>query len=91
MFTNRKERAELLEALVLSSDTPFPSFTQRIHLLWGENDQFFSLEFAKDLRIKLGELTSMESIKNGGHLVQLERPFVYNKLLNKFLATVENL
>ncbi|CAN7068603.1 unnamed protein product [Brassica oleracea var. botrytis] len=91
MFTNRKERAELLEALVISNDNTFPSFPQKIHLLWGENDQFFSLEFVKDLRVKLGEMTSMESIKNGGHLVQLERPFVYNKLLNKFLASVENL
>ncbi|KAH0940574.1 hypothetical protein HID58_000211 [Brassica napus] len=91
MFTNRKERAELLEALVLSDGNTFPSFPQKIHLLWGENDQFFSHEFAKDLRIKLGEMTSMEIIKNGGHLVQLERPFVYNKLLNKFLASVENL
>ncbi|KAL0686737.1 hypothetical protein Bca4012_086414 [Brassica carinata] len=88
---NRKERAELLEALVISNDKTFPRFPQKIHLLWGENDQFFSLEFVKDLRVKLGEMTSMESIKNGGHLVQLERPFVYNKLLNKFLASVENL
>ncbi|KAG2243971.1 hypothetical protein Bca52824_094170 [Brassica carinata] len=91
MFTNRKERVELLEALVISNDTTFPSFPQKIHLLWGENDQFFSPEFAKDLRLKLGEMTSMESINNGGHLVQLERPFVYNKLLNKFLASVENI
>nr|VDD05692.1 unnamed protein product [Brassica rapa] len=89
MFTNRKEMAELLEALIINKDTTtLPSFPQRIHLLWGENDLFFSVEFAKDLQPKLGEMTSMESIKNGGHLVQLDRPFVYNKLLNKFLASV---
>ncbi|KAL1215522.1 hypothetical protein V5N11_024081 [Cardamine amara subsp. amara] len=89
MFANRKEMDELLEALVISVDTTtLPSFPQRIHLLWGENDRFINLDFAKDLRIKLGEMTSMESIKNGGHLAHLERPFVYNKLLNEFLASV---
>ncbi|CAH2076416.1 unnamed protein product [Thlaspi arvense] len=88
MFTNRKEMGELLEALINSNDTTFPTFPQRIHLLWGENDKFFSLEFAKHLHIKLGEMTSMDTIKNGGHLVHLERPFVYNKLLNKFLASL---
>ncbi|KAG2291259.1 hypothetical protein Bca52824_037928 [Brassica carinata] len=64
MFTNRKEMAELLEALIINNDTTtLPSFPQRIDLLWGENDLFFSVEFAKDLQRKLGEMTSMESIK----------------------------
>ncbi|CAN6986470.1 unnamed protein product [Brassica oleracea var. botrytis] len=69
MFTNRKEMAELLEALIINNDTTtLPSFPQRIDLLWGENDLFFSVEFAKDLQRKLGEMTSMESIKNGESL-----------------------
>ncbi|VVB10028.1 unnamed protein product [Arabis nemorensis] len=82
--------AELMEALIISKDTTttFPSFPQRVHLLWGENDRFFNLEFAKDLRVKLGEMTGLDSIENGGHLVHLEKPLVYNKILNKFLASV---
>ncbi|CAN6825318.1 unnamed protein product [Brassica oleracea] len=69
MFTNRKEMAELLEALIINNDTTtLPSFPQGIDLLWGENDLFFSVEFAKDLQRKLGEMTSMESIKNGESL-----------------------
>ncbi|CAA7035777.1 unnamed protein product [Microthlaspi erraticum] len=51
MFTNRKERAELLEALVISKDTAIPNIPQRIHLLWGENDRFFDLGFRKDVRM----------------------------------------
>ncbi|OMO84405.1 Alpha/beta hydrolase-1 [Corchorus olitorius] len=51
MFTNRKERAELLEALVISNkDATIPSFPQRIHLLWGEEDQIFKQELAHNMK-----------------------------------------
>ncbi|XP_010548328.2 PREDICTED: LOW QUALITY PROTEIN: epoxide hydrolase 4 [Tarenaya hassleriana] len=89
MFTNRKERAELLDALVISNkDATIPRFPQRIHLLWGEGDKIFNLEVAKNMREQLGEKATMESIKKAGHLVHLERPCVYNRHLNKFLASV---
>lgn len=76
MYSNRKERAELLEALVISykeikipkfhqvyiiftsqsSYFPHVNFTisllplQRIHLLWGEDDKIFKLEFAQKMK-----------------------------------------
>ncbi|RZC66372.1 hypothetical protein C5167_010066 [Papaver somniferum] len=51
MFTNRKERAELLEGLVISNkDNTIPNFTQRIHLLWGEEDQIFNLDLALNMK-----------------------------------------
>ncbi|KAL1562501.1 2-hydroxymuconate semialdehyde hydrolase-like [Salvia divinorum] len=51
MFSNRKERAELLEGLVVSTkQTSIPSFSQRIHLLWGEEDQIFKLELAQNMK-----------------------------------------
>ncbi|XVE82614.1 hypothetical protein DITRI_Ditri16bG0019800 [Diplodiscus trichospermus] len=51
MFTNRKERAELLEALVISNlDASIPSFPQKIHLLWGEEDQIFKQELAHNMK-----------------------------------------
>ncbi|GMH06320.1 hypothetical protein Nepgr_008160 [Nepenthes gracilis] len=41
MFTNRKERSELLEALVISNkNLTIPRFPQRIHLLWGRTTKF---------------------------------------------------
>ncbi|KAL1195949.1 hypothetical protein V5N11_029315 [Cardamine amara subsp. amara] len=89
MITNRKERAELLEALVISNkDVTIPHFHQKIHLLWGESDQIFNLKFAKNMKEQLGENATMESIKKAGHLVHLERPCVYNRRLKKFLASV---
>ncbi|XP_042064649.1 2-hydroxymuconate semialdehyde hydrolase-like [Salvia splendens] len=86
MFSNRKERAELLEGLVVSTkETSIPSFSQRIHLLWGEEDQIFKLELAQNMKEQLGDKTTFEGIKKAGHLVHLERPCLYNTCLNKFL------
>ncbi|XP_042392416.1 epoxide hydrolase 4-like [Zingiber officinale] len=90
MFTNRKERAELLEGLLISNkDAKVPSLDQRILLLWGENDNLFNLEFAKDMKEQLGENTTLEVIKKAGHLLHLERPCVYNRHLKKFLSAVQ--
>ncbi|CAM8951161.1 unnamed protein product [Rhodiola kirilowii] len=89
MFNNRKERSELLEALVISNQDPnIPKFPQRIHLLWGENDEIFKVEHAHKMKEQLGENTTFQGIKKAGHLVHLERPCVYSKFLNEFLASV---
>lgn len=89
MFTNRKERAELLEGLVVSNrDANIPNFPQRIHLLWGENDQIFKLELAQNMKQQLGDKATFQDIKKAGHLVHLERPCVYNRCLNQFLASL---
>jgi pimeloyl-ACP methyl ester carboxylesterase len=37
---------------------------------------------------QLGEKTMLQSIDKAGHLVHLERPCVYNRLLKEFLAYV---
>ncbi|CAI8609135.1 unnamed protein product [Vicia faba] len=88
MFTNRKERGELLEGLVISNkEIDIPNFSQRIHLLWGENDQIFKLEFAQNMKEQLGDSTTFEGIKKAGHLVHLERPCVYNRCLKHFIAS----
>lgn len=89
-FSNRKERAELLEGLLISNkDAKVPSLDQRILLLWGENDNIFNLEFAKDMKEQLGENTTLEIIKKAGHLLHVERPCVYNRHLKKFLSLVQ--
>ncbi|XP_057795016.1 uncharacterized protein LOC131011247 [Salvia miltiorrhiza] len=90
MFSNRKERAELLEGLVVSTkETNIPSFSQRIHLLWGEEDQIFKLELAQNMKEQLGDKATFEGIKKAGHLVHLERPCVYNTCLKNFLASMQ--
>ncbi|KAJ4771310.1 alpha/beta-Hydrolases superfamily protein [Rhynchospora pubera] len=89
MFNHRKERAELLESLVISNkDATVPVLTQKILLLWGENDNLFKVELAMDMKEKLGEKATIQTIDKAGHLVHLERPCRYNRLLKEYLATV---
>ncbi|XP_052194973.1 uncharacterized protein LOC127803022 [Diospyros lotus] len=89
MFNNRKERGELLEGLIVSNkDATIPIFQQRIHLLWGENDQIFKLELAQNMKQQLGDKATFQGIKKAGHLVHLERPCVYNRCLKQFLASI---
>nr|XP_043638778.1 uncharacterized protein LOC122609892 [Erigeron canadensis] len=83
MFSNRKEKKELLEELVVSDkdasfDTNYP---QTIQLLWGANDKFFDLGLATSMKTQLGEKTTLESIKDAGHLAPIEQSSAYNKRL----------
>ncbi|XVE93633.1 hypothetical protein REPUB_Repub01dG0210900 [Reevesia pubescens] len=51
MSRYRKERVELLEALVISdNEFTVPSYQQRIHLLWGEHDKLFDLQTAHNIK-----------------------------------------
>ncbi|KAK1320670.1 hypothetical protein QJS10_CPA03g00308 [Acorus calamus] len=88
MFSNRKEKEELLEYLSSTGKgvEDIPKFQQRIVLLWGEEDQIFNMEVAKNLREQLGETAILRAIKRGGHLVHLERPCAYTKCLKESLA-----
>ncbi|RLN33755.1 hypothetical protein C2845_PM03G33680 [Panicum miliaceum] len=86
MMFNRKERAELLEGLVISDeDAAAPSFRQDILLLWGENDSIFTVELARKLKEQLGERAALRSVSEAGHLVMLERPRAFNRCLREFL------
>ncbi|KAL0000903.1 hypothetical protein SO802_014684 [Lithocarpus litseifolius] len=89
MFDNRKEREELLEALVIDDkDFTIPSHPQRVHLLWGENDIIFNMEVVNNLKRQLGDRATLQYIEKAGHLVEAERPCVYNKHLKEILATL---
>ncbi|KAL0000904.1 hypothetical protein SO802_014685 [Lithocarpus litseifolius] len=89
MFDNRKEREELLEALVIDDkDFTIPSHPQRVHLLWGENDIIFNMEVVNNLKRQLGDRATLQYIEKAGHLVEAERPCVYNKHLKEILTTL---
>ncbi|KAI8013281.1 putative aminoacrylate hydrolase RutD [Camellia lanceoleosa] len=89
IFANRKEKAQLLEALVVSGrDSTTPTYPQRIHFLWANDDMIFNLELAHTMKGRIGEKATLEYIQNAGHLLQLERPFAYNKHVKKILASI---
>ncbi|XP_060169318.1 uncharacterized protein LOC132600259 isoform X1 [Lycium barbarum] len=89
MFGNRKEKMELLEALVVSdkdATISAPNYSQRIYILCGDDDKIFNMTVSDKMKEKLGENATIQYIKSAGHLVQLERPCTYNHYLKKFLS-----
>ncbi|KAH7575076.1 hypothetical protein JRO89_XS02G0044100 [Xanthoceras sorbifolium] len=89
MYNNRKERHELLEALVINDKAfTIPRYPQRIHILWGENDKIFDMETAKNLKEQVAEKATLEAIEKAGHTVNFERPYVYNRHLKKILVSL---
>ncbi|KAK6240929.1 Alpha/beta hydrolase fold-1 - like 10 [Theobroma cacao] len=89
IFIYRKEKVELLEALVISDkEFTIPCYQQNIYLLWGQNDKIFDLGTARNLKQQIGEKASLEHIEKSGHIVQLERPFVYSSHLKKIFASL---
>ncbi|KAI6677746.1 hypothetical protein NL676_038542 [Syzygium grande] len=51
MFDYRKERAELLEAFVIpDKDFTLPEYSQKIHLVCGEDDNIFSVGKVKEFK-----------------------------------------
>ncbi|XP_041013409.1 epoxide hydrolase 4-like [Juglans microcarpa x Juglans regia] len=92
MFDHRKEKEELLEAMVIDDkDFNLAHHPQKVpvHLLWGENDIIFTMEGAENLRRQLGgRATVLKSIEKAGHLAHMERPFIYNKCLKDILETL---
>ncbi|MFS7995477.1 putative triacylglycerol lipase [Helianthus anomalus] len=90
MYTNRKERHELLEDLAISDNeaTSHTSYSQEIHMVWGDYDKIFDLDLAMTMKARLGDKTTLYCVKDAGHLVPLEQPFKYNKLLKCILERV---
>ncbi|XP_076932725.1 uncharacterized protein LOC143598377 [Bidens hawaiensis] len=85
---NRKEKMELLKGLALGKhDPPIVSpLLQKVLIVWGEEDNIFLLEKAKELKEMLGENASLEVMKKASHVPQIEQPKNFNKILYKFLC-----
>ncbi|KXG30912.1 uncharacterized protein LOC110434544 [Sorghum bicolor] len=91
MFTNRKERMELLQGLITSNmDAKIPVFQQKIMLLWGEEDKIFNIELAKKMKEQLGDNCFLYGIRKAGHLLHVERPCAYNRQLQRWFAYVNS-
>ncbi|KAL4588815.1 hypothetical protein LXL04_001710 [Taraxacum kok-saghyz] len=89
-FGNRKERIELLEALVVPDDDANSDFnySQTIHMLWGEDDKIFDLDLARIMKMRLGDKTTLDWIKDAGHVVPSEQSSIYNQRLKCVLERV---
>lgn len=85
---NRKEKLELLRGLVLGQhDTPKISpLQQEALIIWGDQDNIFPLDMAKELKEMLGKNATLEVIKKASHVPQFEQAKTFNKILYNFLC-----
>ncbi|CAI0561226.1 unnamed protein product [Linum tenue] len=91
LIEHRKERAELLEEMVIEDHNfKVHPYTQKIHFIWGENDRLINMEVARHQQMLLKGKATLQSIEKAGHLVQMERPWVFNGHLKKFLDSLND-
>ncbi|CAL1384949.1 unnamed protein product [Linum trigynum] len=91
LFEHRKERAQLLDAMFIPDDdvSKVGSYcAQEINFIWGEDDKLVDIQEGYN-RIKLlNGKAILKPIKKAGHLVQIERPCVYNRILKDLLLSL---
>lgn len=61
-------------------------FNIETQLIWGDDDLVIPLERARLLNQYLGEKSQLHVIKNGGHMVNLNKPEEFNQVLKNFLG-----
>ncbi|XP_038902558.1 epoxide hydrolase 4-like [Benincasa hispida] len=88
MVMHKKERAELLRELVAADDVIISQYPQKLHVIWGRNDNLFDVQIAYNMIEEFGGKARLDCIEKAGHIVPLERPFIYNKCLQNFLHSL---
>ncbi|XVE93142.1 hypothetical protein REPUB_Repub01dG0164700 [Reevesia pubescens] len=77
-----EEKRELIRATLKERKlSNLPKITQRVLIIWGEEDKIFPLELGHRLKRHVGENAEIVVIKNAGHAVNLEKPKEFIKHL----------
>ncbi|KAL3695753.1 hypothetical protein R1sor_009829 [Riccia sorocarpa] len=84
---NRKEKRELLEALVIGKEAA-PSLMTKVDkdvlIIWGDNDTIFLPFQAQRIKDYLGERAEMVMLEDAGHASQIEQAGKWNALVIEF-------
>ncbi|KAL2642354.1 hypothetical protein R1flu_009941 [Riccia fluitans] len=84
----RKEKTELLEALVIGKESA-PSLMTKVDkdvlIVWGENDTIFLPQQAQRIKDYLGERAEVVMLENAGHASQMEQAAKWNSAVTEFL------
>ncbi|KAG5244054.1 hydrolase family protein [Salix suchowensis] len=85
---NRNKKVELLSGLTIGQDgsVNISPLQQDVLLVWGDKDQIFPLEMAKDLQGLIGKNVRLEIIKDTSHVPQIENAAEFNEIIKKFLG-----
>ncbi len=67
----------------------FPKVKSEIHLIWGEQDPWESVEEAKKWKENFSTIKSLNIIKNCGHCPHDENPDETNKLISRIIQEIK--
>ncbi|WCJ29291.1 alpha/beta-Hydrolases superfamily protein [Euphorbia peplus] len=84
---NRNNKLELLKGITLAKDQTvhISHLQQEVLIVWGEKDNIFPLEMAKELKGLIGKEVKLETIKGTSHVPQIEKAAQFNKIVHAFL------
>ncbi|KAL3700499.1 hypothetical protein R1sor_018521 [Riccia sorocarpa] len=84
---NMRERTELLEGMIISSEgaPPVPKISQKTLILWGKKDRIFGTYLAEELKEHIGDNAKLVYFENAGHIPQIEKKKEFNAEAIKFL------
>ncbi|KAJ0075265.1 hypothetical protein Patl1_33696 [Pistacia atlantica] len=84
--SHRKQKQELAEYLLYKGANPnMPILSQETLIIWGDQDNFFPLDFGYQLHSHLGPKSRLEIIKNTGHAANVQSPSQLNSLITSFV------
>ncbi|KAK7352594.1 hypothetical protein VNO80_18018 [Phaseolus coccineus] len=85
---NRKEKKELLKGLTIGKDetSTLSPLQQEVLIVWGEQDQIFPVQMARELKEIISKKARLELIKDASHVPQMEKPREFNNILLNFLG-----
>jgi len=84
-----KEKRELVKDLLAIRETyakHIYSYKVPVHLIWGDLDVLIPPDRAVRLRDHIGGDTTLDIIKKGGHMPNMNQPRIFNDLLIKYLG-----
>ncbi|ESW08890.1 hypothetical protein PHAVU_009G083200 [Phaseolus vulgaris] len=85
---NRKEKKELLRGVTIGKDetSSLSPLEQEVLIVWGEQDQIFPVQMARELKEIISKKARLELIKEASHVPQMEKPREFNNILLNFLG-----
>ena len=80
--------SEIFGQKMIFTDNELSSIQKKILIIWGENDKIFPLRHGYRI-MKLVENSSLELVKNSGHIPLVEKSKKVNFLMRKFLLNMK--
>jgi pimeloyl-ACP methyl ester carboxylesterase len=88
---NSSKAKEMIIASMLAHMDKYRNIDYQFHfpvcMIWGDNDPIVPISVAQELLSYLGEGTQLHIIRKGGHMPNVVRPRLFNRVLSEFIIS----